>query len=72
MSTSIEEGGWKEVLESSVILQGPYDGGTYTMREFYKGLESALDEQVSGFILGLGPLVKRNEYYLAVNSCGQK
>ena len=33
------------------------------------GLESALEEQVSGFILGLGPLVKSNEFYLAVNSC---
>ena len=38
------------------------------MRDFYQGLESALEEQVSGFILGLGPLVKSNEYYLAVNS----
>ena len=68
MSKSIEEGGWEEVLQSSVILQGPYDGGTYTMREFYEGLETALNEEVSGYILGLGPLVKRNEYYLAVNS----
>ena len=68
MTTSIEEGGWKEVLESSVILQGPYDGGTYSMRDFYNGLEGALGVKVSGFVLGLGPLVKSNEYYLAVNS----
>ena len=68
MGKSIEEGGWEEVLQSSVILQGPYDGGTYTMREFYEGLETALNEEVSGYILGLGPLIKRNEYYLAVNS----
>ena len=36
--------------------------------EFYKGLESTLEEQISGFILGLGPLVKSNEFDLAVNS----
>jgi len=68
MTKCIEDGGWKEVLESSVILQGPYYGGNYSMRDFYQGLESALHEQVSGSILGLGPLVKNNEFYLAVNS----
>ena len=56
------------MLESSVILQGPYNGGSYTMREFYEGLEKALHEKVGGFVLGLGPLVKSNEFYLAVNS----
>ena len=61
------EGGWKEVLESSVILQGPYNGGNYTMRDFYQGLEDALNEKVGGFVLGLGTLVKSNEFYLAVN-----
>ena len=68
MKRKIEDGGWREVLDSSVILQGPYDGGNYSMGDFYKGLEGALEEQVSGFILGLGPLVKSNEFYLAVNS----
>ena len=38
------------------------------MREFYQGLENALHEKVGGFLLGLGPLVKHNEFYLAVNS----
>ena len=65
--TTIEEGGWKEVQESSVILQGPYNGGNYTMRNFYQGLADALNEKVGGFLLGLGPLVKTNEFYLAVN-----
>ena len=60
-------GGWKEVQESSVILQGPYNGGNYTMRNFYQGLADALNEKVGGFLLGLGPLVKSNEFYLAVN-----
>ena len=37
------------------------------MRDFYEGLEEALQEKVSGYILGLGPLTKSNKYYLAVN-----
>ena len=31
-------------------------------------MENALHEKVGGFVLGLGPLVKHNEFYLAVNS----
>ena len=38
------------------------------MREFHEGLTKALDEQVSGSILGLGPLTKSNEYYVALNN----
>ena len=54
--------------ESSVILQGPYDAETHTMKDFYEGLEKVLEEKVIGTILALGPLTKSNEYHLAVNN----
>ena len=38
------------------------------MRDFYQGLENALNEKVGEYIFGLGPLVKSNEFFLALNS----
>ena len=66
----LQDAGWKDVINSAVIMFEPHDTRTYDYPEFLAAVQTALQSKVSDCdcVVSLGPLAKNNEWYLGVNS----
>ena len=51
----LQDAGWKEVIDSAVILYGPHDTRSYDCEEFLAAVQTALQSQakVSDFVVSL-------------------